>query len=73
MDVVGITTWERRLGGLPAELITFYNDGGGNLECFQVPAEAGNEAVFCYLHENRQVYRDADSFSAFLWSRLAQR
>jgi len=72
MDVVRVTLDERERGGLPSNLITFYSDGGGNLECVETGAGAVPDGVvFCFFHENRRLYRDAESFSDFLARELA--
>lgn len=73
LDTVAMTLDERQLGGLPADMIGFYNDGGGNIECFAARGTAADQSygVFCFFHEDRQLYRDADSFTDYMMSKLA--
>lgn len=65
MDFIFITYEERASGLLPASLCTFYNNGGGDLYCFNVEAEH-DESVYCFDHEQRKVSFVAASFSEFL-------
>jgi len=72
LDTVAMTLQERRLGGLPDDMVGFYNDGAGNIECFDTRVSATDQpyGVFCFFHENRRLYRDADSFTDYVMERL---
>lgn len=70
-DVVRQTLRERELGGLPAEAIAIYNNGGGDLACFRADAPTESRgAVYYFWHDDRSIELEHDSFADFLWDLL---
>jgi hypothetical protein len=59
---------EREQFGLPADLVTFFNNGAGDLCCFRLlenGRQLGAEVVI-FLHETRTLEAESPSFTAFM-------
>ncbi len=71
MNYVQETKRWRMDAALPSSMVGFYHDGGGNIEGFLIEDGEVAPGVFCFFHEDRQLHRDANSFTDYVMHLLA--
>ncbi|MXS73694.1 hypothetical protein CSIV_12495 [Microbacterium sp. CSI-V] len=67
MLVTQATLHERADGGLPLDMITFLNNGAGDLACFRGHPDTDDVgAVYWFLHETRELEATGRTFTEFV-------
>ncbi|KZE41335.1 SMI1/KNR4 family protein [Microbacterium sp. T32] len=67
MLITNATLHERADGGLPSDMITFLNNGAGDLACFRGrPDTDDGGTVYWFLHETRELEATGQTFTEFV-------